>query len=133
MTTCSPLLDQTAARHDDRGAVFVGTEQLHTWAELRDRALRLAASIRRTNPAGTRIAVASENRPEIVELMFAAWAAECVVVPINYKLHALEMVQITRRFQRGNGFRVAQDRRGTKLAHRYAPSRSSPTTRTRGG
>ena len=26
--------------------------------------------------------------------MFAAWAAECVVVPINYKLHALEMVQI---------------------------------------
>ena len=43
---------------------------------------------------GTRIAVASENRPEIVELMFATWAAECVVVPINYKLHPREMVQI---------------------------------------
>ena len=44
--------------------------------------------------AGTRIAIASENRPEIVELMFAIWAAECVVVPINYKLHPREMVQI---------------------------------------
>ena len=94
MTNLFALLDQAAARHGDRGAVFVGTEQLHTWAELRDRALRLAGSIRRTNPAGTRIAVVSENRPELVELMFAAWAAECVVVPINYKLHALEMVQI---------------------------------------
>ena len=88
------LLDQTAARHGDRGAIFLGTKQLRTWGELRDRALRLAASIRRTHPAGTRIAVASENRPELVELMFATWAAECVVVPINYKLHALEMGQI---------------------------------------
>jgi acyl-CoA synthetase (AMP-forming)/AMP-acid ligase II len=88
------LLDQTAARHGDRGAVFLGTKQLHTWAELRDRALRLAASIRHEYPAGTRIAVASENRPELVELLFAAWAAECVIVPINFKLHALEMVQI---------------------------------------
>jgi acyl-CoA synthetase (AMP-forming)/AMP-acid ligase II len=88
------LLDQTASRHGDRGAIYLGTKQLHTWAELRDRTLRLAGSIRREHPAGTRIAVASENRPEIVELMFAAWAAECVVVPINFKLHALEMVQI---------------------------------------
>jgi fatty-acyl-CoA synthase len=29
-----------------------------------------------------------------VELMFAIWAAECVVVPINYKLHPREMEQI---------------------------------------
>ena len=43
---------------------------------------------------GARVAVASENRPEIVELMFAIWAAECVVVPINYKLHPREMEQI---------------------------------------
>jgi acyl-CoA synthetase (AMP-forming)/AMP-acid ligase II len=88
------LLDQTATRHGDRGAVFSGQRQFCTWAELRDRALRLAASIRVSQPAGARIAIASENRPEIVELMFAVWAAECVVVPINYKLHALEMAQI---------------------------------------
>ncbi|MFC7672820.1 long-chain fatty acid--CoA ligase [Mycolicibacterium sp. GCM10028919] len=88
------VLDQTAARHGDRGAVYLGARRVLTWHELRDRALRLAASLRAVHPAGTRIAVASENRPEIVELMFAAWAAECVVVPVNYKLHELEMAQI---------------------------------------
>ena len=88
------LLDQAASRHADRGAVFVGTRQLHTWAQLRDRALALATTLRAAHEPGSRIAVASENRPEIVELMFATWAAECVIVPINYKLHALEMKQI---------------------------------------
>jgi acyl-CoA synthetase (AMP-forming)/AMP-acid ligase II len=85
------LLDQAADRFGDRGAVFHGERQLHTWNELRQRALRLASTL---GPPGTRIAVASENRPEIIELMFATWAAECVVVPINYKLHPREMVQI---------------------------------------
>ena len=88
------LLDQAAARFGDRGAVFHGERQICTWSQLRERALRLATSIRKSNPAGARIAVSSENRPEIVELMFAAWAAECAVVPINYKLHVREMVQI---------------------------------------
>ncbi|MCV7300997.1 long-chain fatty acid--CoA ligase [Mycobacterium barrassiae] len=85
------LLDQSAGRFGDRGAVFCGERQLHTWSELRDRALRIASSL---GPPGTRIAIASENRPEIVELMFAIWAAECAVVPINYKLHPREMIQI---------------------------------------
>jgi acyl-CoA synthetase (AMP-forming)/AMP-acid ligase II len=87
------LLDQAAARHGDRGALYHGERQLHTWRELRERVLRLASSIRELG-AGARVAVASENRPEIVELMFAIWAAECVVVPINYKLHPREMEQI---------------------------------------
>jgi acyl-CoA synthetase (AMP-forming)/AMP-acid ligase II len=85
------LLDQAADRFGDRGAVFCGERQLHTWSQLRERALRMASTL---GSPGTRIAVASENRPEIVELMFATWAAECVVVPINYKLHPREMVQI---------------------------------------
>jgi fatty-acyl-CoA synthase len=88
------LLDQAAARFGDRGAVYLGERQLRTWRELREGALRLATSIRQGGASGARIAIASENRPEIVELMFAAWAAECVVVPINHKLHPLEMVQI---------------------------------------
>jgi fatty-acyl-CoA synthase len=85
------LLDQAAGRFGDRGAVFHRERQLHTWRELRDRALRLATTL---GAPGARIAIASENRPEIVELMFATWAAECVVVPINYKLHPREMEQI---------------------------------------
>jgi fatty-acyl-CoA synthase len=85
------LLDQAARRFGDRGAVFHGERQLLTWAELRRRALSLAATL---GPAGARVAVASENRPEIIELMFAVWAAECVYVPLNYKLHPREMQQI---------------------------------------
>jgi fatty-acyl-CoA synthase len=88
------LLDQAAARFGDRGAVYQGERQLCTWDELRDRALRLATSVHQIAGPGARIAIASENRPEIVELMFAIWAAECAVVPLNYKLHPREMAQI---------------------------------------
>ncbi|MGV0732166.1 AMP-binding protein [Mycolicibacter sinensis] len=88
------LLDQAAARFGERGAVYHGERLLHTWRELADRALRLAASLRRVGGPGARIVIASENRPEIIELMFATWAADCVVVPLNYKLHPREMAQI---------------------------------------
>lgn len=88
------VLDQAADRFGDHGAVFLGERQVHTWAQLRDRVLRLATTLKALGDRGTRIAVASENRPEIIELMFAIWAAECVFVPINYKLHPREMADI---------------------------------------
>lgn len=88
------VLDQTASRFAERGALFLGEKQVCTWAQLRDRALRLASSIQTLGDRGARIAVASDNRPEIVELMFAIWAAECVFVPVNYKLHPREMADI---------------------------------------
>jgi fatty-acyl-CoA synthase len=88
------VLDQAAARFPDRGALYHGERRLCTWLELRERALRIATAIRAQDTPGARIAIASENCPEIVELMFAVWAAECVLVPINYKLHPREMVQI---------------------------------------
>ena len=88
------LLDQASARFGDRGAVYLGEHQRNTWSQLRDRALRLATSIDRLGPPGARIAVASENCPEMIELMFATWAVERVFVPINFKLHPREMEQI---------------------------------------
>ena len=88
------ILDQAANRFPARGALYDGDRCLCTWDELRDRALRLATSIRERCEPGARVAIASQNRPEIVDLMFAIWAAECVVVPINYKLHPREMTQI---------------------------------------
>ncbi|MCX2929748.1 long-chain fatty acid--CoA ligase [Mycobacterium sp. CVI_P3] len=87
-------LDQAAARFGDRGAVYRGEQQLHTWSQLRERALRLAASLRHSYAPGQRIAIASENRPEIIELFYGVWAAGCAVVPVNFKLHPREMVQI---------------------------------------
>jgi fatty-acyl-CoA synthase len=88
------VLDQAATRFPDRGALYLGERRLCTWLELRERALRIATAIRAEHTPGARIAIASENCPEIVELMFAVWAAECVLVPINYKLHPREMAQI---------------------------------------
>jgi fatty-acyl-CoA synthase len=88
------MLEQAASRFPDRGALYRGEQLVCTWIELRDRVLRLAASIRQQHGAGARIAIATHNRTEIVELMFAVWAAECVVVPLNYKLHPREMAQI---------------------------------------
>jgi acyl-CoA synthetase (AMP-forming)/AMP-acid ligase II len=85
------LLDQTASRLGDHGAVFHGEKQVCTWAELRVRALRLATTL---GPRGSRIAIAAENCPQTIELMFAIWAAECIAVPLNYKLHPREMGQI---------------------------------------
>lgn len=87
------LLDQAAARFGERGAVYLGEQQTHTWSSLRERSLRLAGSLTGLGP-GARVAVASENCPQIIELMFAVWAAECVYVPLNYKLHPREMAQI---------------------------------------
>ena len=77
------VLDQAADRFGDHGAVFLGERQVHTWAQLRDRVLRLATTLKALGDRGTRIAVASENRPEIIELMFAIWAAECVLSLIH--------------------------------------------------
>ena len=114
------LLDQTAARFGDRGALYLGERQRSTWAELRDRVLRLAGSIGRFGPPGARIAVASENRPEIVELMFAIWAAERVFVPINYKLHPREMEQIL------DDAGVAQVFASPKIAEGLAPLTAVP-------
>jgi fatty-acyl-CoA synthase len=88
------LIDQAAARFGGRGALYLGEQQRSTWSELRDRVLRLATSFSGLGSPGARVAVASENCPEIVELMFAIWAAERVFVPINYKLHPREMEQI---------------------------------------
>lgn len=88
------LLDQAAGRFPDRGAIYHGDRRVYAWIELHDRVLRLAASIRQQHDAGSRIVIATHNRPEIIELMFATWAAECIVVPINYKLHPREMTQI---------------------------------------
>jgi len=113
------LLDQAAARHGDRGAVYHGERQLHTWHELRERVLRLAASIRGLGP-GARIAVASENRPEIVEMMFAIWTAELVFVPVNYKLHPREMEQIL------DDASVAQVFASPKIAAELAPLTAVP-------
>lgn len=88
------LLDQAADRFADRDAVFRGTLPVHSFASLRSRVLRIAAGLRRTGKPGDRVAIASENIPEYVELFFGIWAAGMAATPVNAKLHARELVQI---------------------------------------
>jgi acyl-CoA synthetase (AMP-forming)/AMP-acid ligase II len=87
------LLDRPARRFPDHGAVYLGVERWLTFAQLRDRALRLAGSLARGRP-GDRVALVSENRPEYIEILFAIWAAGQTAVPINAKLHPREIVAI---------------------------------------
>ncbi|MGC3987392.1 MAG: AMP-binding protein [Pseudorhodoferax sp.] len=87
------LLDSAARRFADRGAVYRGEVQVQTYRELHRRSLQLAASLA---PFGTgaRVGIATENCPQYLEILFGVWAAGCVVVPINYKLHPREMLQV---------------------------------------
>ena len=88
------LLDQTARRWPHAGAVYLGDERVQTWAQLRGRALSLATTLGARGGTGARVAIATENCPEYLELMFGAWAAQAAVVPVNFKLHPREMAQI---------------------------------------
>ena len=88
------LLEQASRRYPEHGAVYVGTEQVWSYAELRLRSLRLAHSLSKRYRAGDRFVIASENRAEYLELLFGIWAAEGVAVPLNFKLHPREMAQI---------------------------------------
>jgi len=88
------LLDRTARQWPQAGAVYRGTHCLQTWSVLHQRALSLAHTLLHNVPAGSRIAIVSENSPHYLELMFGTWAAHQAVVPINYKLHPQEIAQI---------------------------------------
>jgi len=87
------LLDRPARRFPHHGAIYLGAERCLTFAELHERALRLAGGLGRGKPGG-RVALVSENRPEYIEILFAIWAAGQTAVPINAKLHPREVAAI---------------------------------------
>jgi len=88
------LLTTSAARHGTRDALYHGVERVLTYAELDVRARRLGTAIAQAGPAGSRIVILAENRPEYVELLFGIWAAGAAAVPLNAKLHPREVAQI---------------------------------------
>ena len=88
------ILEQTARRYPDCGAVYSGSTRVWTFAELERRALALSAALTERYESGDRIAIFSPNCPEYVELLFGTWAAGMSVTPINGKLHPREVAQI---------------------------------------
>lgn len=86
------LLSQTARHHPDQTAVLWGSARL-TYAELDGRVDALAAALAGLGlRRGDRIAFLMWNRPELLEVMFAAFKLGLCVVPLNARFNAEEIV-----------------------------------------
>ena len=80
----------------DQPAIAVGSDALWSYGELAIRAARIAGALRTRfglSP-GDRVALLLHNCPEYVELLYGAWHAGLVAVPINAKLHPSEVAYI---------------------------------------
>jgi long-chain acyl-CoA synthetase len=77
-------------------ATALGTTVLHNYGDIANRVSRLAAALvnRYEMQPGDRVALVLENCPEYLELLYAAWHAGLVVVPVNAKLHRKEFAYI---------------------------------------
>ena len=86
------LLIRQALLQGERHAVFDGAEP---WARYRDWAARSAGAAMRLREAGLapgdRVLLFMRNHPRYLELLWAAWWAGLVVVPVNAKLHPREV------------------------------------------
>jgi long-chain acyl-CoA synthetase len=80
------------ARSDpQRPALYEGTQLLHNYAALADRCARLASSLRAAGlQPGDRVAIFMRNHPSYLGIVYGAWWAGLVVVPMNAKLHPRE-------------------------------------------
>jgi fatty-acyl-CoA synthase len=88
------FLDRSAAVFPDRVAVVDGDRRL-TWAELRERSQRLAAAIQQAGiAAGDRVAFLALNTSELLEAHFGVPRSGAVLVAINTRLMAEEIVYI---------------------------------------
>ena len=78
--------------HKNRPAVALGRTTLQSYAQLAERAARLAAGLRDKLglQPGDRVVIASKNRPEYVEAMYGVWWGGFAAVPANAKLHGVE-------------------------------------------
>ncbi len=87
------LLHRAAARGRDRPAVAHGARVLYTYGQLAHRAGALGAAMRSrfSLDSGDRVALAMTNTPAYVDCLFACWHAGLAAVPINAKLHPLEI------------------------------------------
>lgn len=96
------LIDRTLARHGSHrppslAAHGYGADAL-SFAEFARRICALAGGLRSTCglARGERVVLYMENRPEMLDLLFACWTAGLCTVPVNAKLHAREVDHIVR-------------------------------------
>lgn len=90
------LLRRTAMVWPERPAILLGRRLVFNYRALADRAARIGGSFRDTIGLlpGDRIALFMTNCPEYLEILYAAWWAGLVVVPVNAKLHPRELAYV---------------------------------------
>lgn len=88
--------DATALLAFDTGTVSASPRATLSYAAFDDDVGRTATGLRERHglKPGQRIAIAMENCPAFFVALFGAWRAGLVAVPINAKLHAIEMAWI---------------------------------------
>jgi long-chain acyl-CoA synthetase len=99
------LLLRRACEMPARAAIFGGTRVHATHAEWAARSAGLAGRLREAGLVpGDRVLLFMRNHPRYLELLWAAWWAGLVVVPVNAKLHAREAEWIVADAQARWGF-----------------------------
>ncbi|MCP4327251.1 MAG: long-chain fatty acid--CoA ligase [Alphaproteobacteria bacterium] len=90
------LLHRTARRSPERPALALGRTVLANYGEYGAHVAALAYALRHkfSLDPGDRVALVMANCPQYLEVMFAAWHAGLVAVPINAKLHPREFEYI---------------------------------------
>ena len=92
------LLTRSATTFPDRPALLLGSRVLYDYREFARRAGALGYAL--TNifglPPGARLAVLAHNCAQYLEVLYGAWHAGLIVVPINAKLHPREVTHILR-------------------------------------
>ncbi|MCU0926418.1 MAG: AMP-binding protein, partial [Hydrogenophaga sp.] len=86
------LLKRAALQDPARLAILLGSRCVATHGQWADRAARVGARLRRAGlQPGDRVVLFMRNHPRYLELLFGAWWAGLVVVPVNAKLHPKEV------------------------------------------
>jgi len=104
------LLVRSATAYPAQPAVFVGERRLHDYRQLAARTASIAGYLRDTLrlAPGERVAIYMSNCPEYLEVLYGAWWAGLVVVPVNAKLHPREVAFVLNDAQ-ASGLFVSRD------------------------
>ena len=86
-------LDRAGRSHGEHVAVAHGTHAVRSYAQLAERAARIAGALRGRFglTPGDRVAIAAKNSVDYLDLLYGIWHAGLAAVPANAKLHGREL------------------------------------------
>ena len=89
-------VERNGSRLRDHPALAEGDRVHATWGQYAARTAAVAAGLRERYGLvpGDRVAIVMRNRPEYLEALFGIWHAGLVAVPVNARLHAVEIAYV---------------------------------------